>query len=61
MIVPGVKNKVGARAISERFEKMKSWVENFGGSKMTIGVGVSLLIGGAASVFLILQSAKLLR
>lgn len=53
--------KVGARKVSERFEKMKSWLDNFGGSKMTVGVGVSLLIGGAASVFLILQSAKLLR
>lgn len=41
--------------------RMKSWSESFGGPKMTIGVGVSLLIGGAASVYLILQSAKLLR
>lgn len=42
-------------------QNMKSWLENIGGPKMTIGVGVSLLIGGAASVYLILQSAKLLR
>lgn len=41
-------------------QNMKSWLENIG-PKMTIGVGVSLLIGGAASVYLILQSAKLLR
>jgi hypothetical protein len=43
---------------------MKSWFENhFGGpsGKMSVGVGVSLLIGGAASIFLIMQSAKLLR
>jgi hypothetical protein len=40
---------------------MKSWIENHFGGKMTVGVGVSLLIGGAASFFLILQSAKLLR
>jgi hypothetical protein len=40
---------------------MKTWFENFGGPKMTVGVGVSLLIGGAASILLIVQSAKLLR
>lgn len=42
---------------------MKSLFENFTlvNSKLTVGVGISLLIGGAASVLLILQSAKLLR
>jgi F0F1-type ATP synthase assembly protein I len=40
---------------------MKSLLDHFSGQKMTIGVGVSLLIGGAASILLILQSAKLLR
>jgi F0F1-type ATP synthase assembly protein I len=40
---------------------MKSWLDQHFVGKMTVGVGVSLLIGGAASIFLILQSAKLLR
>lgn len=40
---------------------MKSLFENFTSTKLTVGVGLSVLIGGAASVLLILQSAKLLR
>lgn len=42
---------------------MKSFFDGFtlNTSKLTFGVGVSLMIGGAASVLLILQSAHFLR